>query len=364
MRANLDNLQALRGVACLAVVLYHLGQWESGYGLKHPLFGVFRWFGYAGVDLFFVISGFIIAHSNKNRLGQSRALPTYLFRRFWRLYPLYWIAFALGTALMAYPCGMDVRALEWRGNAITWFGLWPGVHTIMPHAWTLAFELLFYLAFAALFLLPIRAGVGLLALWGVAVLAVSISGYQSPNRFVHTATLPYVLEFLAGAALAWAYHWNRTDHYRPALALAFVWAVVAGLLVNKADSHWLVITPGPRILVFGLPAVLVVYALVAAEAHGRWRMPGWTKALGNASYSIYLMHMPVGAAMLTLTGGWSHRKWNHVGWSGLMLFACVGSGLLLYRLAEKPLMDLVKQKSAPSRRPSLWPRLFRSFATR
>ncbi|MBX3398399.1 MAG: acyltransferase [Gemmataceae bacterium] len=364
MRANLDNLQALRGVACLAVVLYHLGQWESGYGLKHPLFGVFRWFGYAGVDLFFVISGFIIAHSNKNRLGQSRALPTYLFRRFWRLYPLYWIAFALGTALMAYPCGMDVRALEWRGNAITWFGLWPGVHTIMPHAWTLAFELLFYLAFAALFLLPIRAGVGLLALWGVAVLAVSISGYQSPNRFVHTATLPYVLEFLAGAALAWAYHRNRTDHYRPALALAFAWAVVAGLLVNKADSHWLVITPGPRILVFGLPAMLVVYALVAAEAHGRWRMPGWTKALGNASYSIYLMHMPVGAAMLTLTGGWSHRKWNHVGWSGLLLFACVGSGLLLYRLAEKPLMDLVKPKSAPSRRPSLWPRLFRSFATR
>jgi peptidoglycan/LPS O-acetylase OafA/YrhL len=75
------------------------------------------------------------------------------------------------------------------------------------------------------------------------------------------------------------------------------------------------------------------------------RKPDWTKTLGNASYSIDLMHMPVGTAMLMWTGGWSHRMWNHVGWSMLMHAACVGSGQLSYRLAEKPLMDLVKKQT-------------------
>ncbi len=344
MRSNLDNLQALRGIACLAVVLYHLSQWEAYFGFRKPWFASFRWFGYAGVDLFFVISGFIIAYSSHNRLGQVRELPRYLFRRFWRLYPLYWIALALGTALMYYPCGMKVLELDWAANAANWFGLWPGVPVIMPHAWTLSFELLFYVAFGVMFLLPVRVGVALLAAWGALVLAVAITGYQSPHRFSHTATLPYVLEFLAGAVLASLIRKGVNRHYGLALALAFAWAVVASVLVNRADSNWLVITPRPRIIVFGLPAVLIVYALVAAEAHGRWRMPGWLRSLGNASYSIYLMHMPLGTAMVTLTAQMSHRKITRFGWSIAMLTVCIGGGWLLYRLVEKPLMDLVKAK--------------------
>ncbi len=344
MRTNLDNLQALRGVACLAVVLYHQHQWETNFPTAPAFFAPFRWFGYAGVDLFFVISGFIIAHSNCKRLGQPRELGTYLFRRFWRLYPLYWIALGIAVLIMHKIFKQDLKAMDWSGNAVCWFGLWPGIHHFMPHAWTLTFEMLFYVAFGVLFLLPLRIGIGLLGLWGAAALAVTASGWQSPSRFVHTVTLPYVLEFLAGAIVSWIVRRNWTGYFRPAMVFALAWAAIAGVLVNDRNSEWLAQYPRVRIVVFGLPAALIVYALVSAEFHGRWRMPNWAKGLGNASYSVYLMHMPLGFAMMAWTQKWSHGWLAHLGWSLAMLAVCIGGGLLLYRLAEKPLMDLVKKK--------------------
>ena len=98
MRTKLDNLQGLRGVACLLVLGVHAGGWESDFGVSREFLRPFRWFGFAGVDLFFVISGFIIAHTQAGSFGNARAIPGYLFRRFWRVYPLFWI-----TMLIAVP---------------------------------------------------------------------------------------------------------------------------------------------------------------------------------------------------------------------------------------------------------------------
>jgi peptidoglycan/LPS O-acetylase OafA/YrhL len=74
-------------------------------------------------------------------------------------------------------------------------------------------------------------------------------------------------------------------------------------------------------------------------------MPNWTKGLGNASYSVYLMHMPLGFAMMAWTQKWSHAPLAHFGWSLAMVSVCIGGGLLLYRLVEKPMMELVKKKT-------------------
>src|SRR4051812_18041777 len=100
MRERFDTLQALRGAACLLVVVLHTAGVEAKFGLRFAPLRPVQWFGYAGVDLFFVLSGFIIAATPRADLGRPRRLPAYLFRRAWRIYPTFWAVLAL--ALVHY----------------------------------------------------------------------------------------------------------------------------------------------------------------------------------------------------------------------------------------------------------------------
>jgi peptidoglycan/LPS O-acetylase OafA/YrhL len=86
---RLNNLQALRGVACLLVFFFHvaIGEAGAGHGLN-PLVP-FQYAGFAGVDLFFVLSGFVITRVNVRGLGDPARVAGYVTRRLWRIYPVY-----------------------------------------------------------------------------------------------------------------------------------------------------------------------------------------------------------------------------------------------------------------------------------
>ncbi len=94
-RQTLDSIQALRGIAASLVVLYHTAVVERAYGHSsfQPL-SPFHFFGAEGVDLFFVISGFIIVWTSFDSFEKPSAIPKYLARRVARIFPLYWIFFA------------------------------------------------------------------------------------------------------------------------------------------------------------------------------------------------------------------------------------------------------------------------------
>src|SRR5438445_4424488 len=94
MREQFQNLQALRGIACLLVIWFHLWIDARKFGLETPILREIEWFGFAGVDLFFVLSGFLITSTNFRHLGRAAAAPGFLFRRFWRIYPMFWVAMA------------------------------------------------------------------------------------------------------------------------------------------------------------------------------------------------------------------------------------------------------------------------------
>jgi peptidoglycan/LPS O-acetylase OafA/YrhL len=109
MDRQIRSLQALRGVACLMVVLLHAGNWEPSTHPKTLLLAWARPFGWAGVDLFFVLSGFIITWTQERNLGRPAAVGSYLWRRLWRIYPIY-LATWLATAgamwwLLGVPLG-------------------------------------------------------------------------------------------------------------------------------------------------------------------------------------------------------------------------------------------------------------------
>jgi peptidoglycan/LPS O-acetylase OafA/YrhL len=364
VRPTLHNLQALRGVACLLVFGIHLAVWEQTFGIGRPLLGGFVWFGYAGVDLFFVLSGFLITFTQFRHLGHPAAAPAYLFRRAWRIYPTFWAVMLLGVgltlavsgrwAVVTQPGAPGVRTL-W----LTWLTLAPSrvPNLYVPPAWSLSFEMMFYLAFAGLVVLPRRVGPRLLGGWAVAVgvAAVAVGGAELSTRvWLWHLLSPFVWEFLLGCGAAWAVRAGATRFGRAAAVLGVGWA--AAWVLSWADPKDPAAVAGNmvwRVAAFGPAAALLVYGLVALELRGGWRLPRWLRHTGDASYSIYLWHAPAGGAVYALTLTWPHTFLPHLGWLALQCAVGVGGGFVVYRLIERPLMSVVNRRKAGRETPTV-----------
>lgn len=345
MREHFHNVQALRGLACLLVVVYHTAAMESLFGLAFQPLRPIRWFGYAGVDLFFVLSGFIIASTNGANLGRSDQLPKYLFRRLWRIYPPFWAAFALTNILWACIALSLLQSCTPR-EVLESIALFPQdpIPRLMPVAWSLSYELMFYLAFALLFVLPRRIAVPVLALWGIVVVAALAFDFKPVNRFAALPVSGYVLEFLGGVLIAWCPLRVGGKSAVGLTLIGLVWAAVTLLAGNYSHPDHLAVLVPRRVFVFAPACILTVFALTAWERNGGrigWR---WLETLGDASYSIYLIHSTALAALfyLTMLVDWSHSRSWHVVWLAIMIASGLGAGLLMHRFIEKPLQGLGK----------------------
>lgn len=276
----IGGLQMLRGVAATLVVLFHLHGASVTEG-HDP--GLLRWFqgGEVGVDVFFVLSGFVIFHAVEGRrhLGPG----WFLRQRFWRIVPPYWAVLALTLVALA---GLGVL----RGDWSEWPGLWrivlsalllPLPDHVMAVAWTLTVEGLFYLVFAATyFRFGARGAIAALGLWSAGTLGIKLMVPDLPP-VLGLVLYSGVIEFLYGGLIALAVAAGWRAGAVPALVLGAVWLA---LVVSGQFGHgW------DRSFMAGLPAAALVYGLAA----GGWRMPGWVMVWGEASYLLYLMHLLV-----------------------------------------------------------------------
>src|SRR5262249_21772412 len=144
----------------------------------------------------------------------------------------------------------------------------PELFHALPVLWTLSFELMFYLGFAALFLLPRRAAGPVLIGWAAAVAwAVTAAAFQR-NTFDAHPLSPYVLEFLAGCLIAWVPVGLTGRAAAWLLAAAVVWGGVGTVVASGPEPVLMTYRHGPRVLVFGVPAALVVLAVVGWERAG------------------------------------------------------------------------------------------------
>jgi exopolysaccharide production protein ExoZ len=319
------SVQFLRGVAALGVLGFHAASRAGG------SFGV----GAAGVDIFFVISGFIMW------VVTSRKTPTpgqFLARRAERIIPLYWLV-TLGTAAAAilvpgaFPA-MRPTALHVMQSLVFIPHRDPTglIAPLIVPGWTLNYEIFFYLLFAATLMAPARLRVWLVSGTLAALVALRPLG-DSANAAWATYTDPILLEFAAGLWLGWAWSAERLPGRRTAMLLMGL-----GVLGLAATAVTGVDVSGARVLLWGLPAAALVTGAVSFERQGaipRWRV---LEEIGNASYSIYLVHGLAISAVLRLMG-------QFIAAPPLVVFvasilAGVLSGLLSYHLLERPLMRL------------------------
>jgi len=348
----LHNLHAIRGLACVLVVVTHLGVWERQFGIRKPLLAWTEWFGYAAVDLFFVLSGFVITYTQMANLGKRSAFIGYTRARLWRVFPMFWMMLPLAVLQVHLVSGEPLTdpGSDRLGRWLSWIFLVPhhAMNPYLPTAWTLPFELFFYLLFGVLILFPRRLAVVALGIWAASAVFVPwVYGTETAtwHPLFHAVCSPHVLEIVAGCGAAWLVRSGWLIAGRTCISLGVIWAAT---LVSVCNPHtvpmYLAVDPWGRALTFGVAGVLIVYGFVVIEMRNGWRFPGWTKPFGDASYSIYLGHIPACSLVFGTTfWWWPQHTGPHILWMLTMLAAGLGGGWMFYRLIERPLLKLGKR---------------------
>ncbi len=288
-------LQTARAIAAWLVITDH-ALLELSHGALNSSATHLAWsLGSAGVDVFFIISGFIMVHISWERFGQRAAPADFLRRRVIRIVPLYWLATLAALAahkLLWTTHGADAgwRDLAYSLSFIPYSddGSW---YPILPSGWTLNYEMMFYIVFALGLTLPRKLA---LPTVGAALGAFIIVGPYFAQGAVAYLASPIVLWFLLGMGLAVIWHWRKLT-----------------------EPAW-----------------------VAKPAQ-------FLEPLGDASYSTYLVH---GLILTTLLRVWIILAGSPSAWLvPVSLVVATIAGLATHRLVEKPVLQIITSLWSPKR---------------
>jgi exopolysaccharide production protein ExoZ len=331
-RITLFSIQYLRAGASLAVVAYHALQWcDGGFDV-----------GRAGVDVFFVISGVIMWRVTA---GRPASPARFLWRRITRMAPIYWLMTLLVASIapiwpaflpevrpglrhlllsLAFIPHLDPRGLPF---------------PTLPPGWTLDYEMIFYVIFAVALAFPVR----LRARIAVSMLtALVVIGFMFPQSAYFMGANPMLLQFAAGIGVGVLLERGRL----PSRAWGFG-LILAALLIWTLVQAGGLFTELWRPLLWGVPAVLTVTGALAIEVGGSGVAPRGLVhrgllSLGDASYAIYLVHLPA-TAVLAHTLGYD-RPWLFL---PLALVISILAGLATRAWIEKPLLTALREAPFP-----------------
>ncbi|MDR6711689.1 peptidoglycan/LPS O-acetylase OafA/YrhL [Pseudomonas hunanensis] len=282
----LYSLQALRALAAWVVVCHHFMQIFFDFHATGPVGQLLTERGAVGVDIFFVISGLVIYLSTRDK----DIVPSqFLLNRALRIIPAYWFySVLMALLLLTASRWMPHQVFDWQHLLLSLlfipaenpggYGLYPTLNV----GWTLNFEMFFYLLFGLAFL--VRQRHHLLLVTAALLLVSEVLGRLGVvSRFYNN---DIIYEFLLGVGLGVLY---RRGLVREGLWLPLALLGLAGFALYHLDASL-------RLLHWGLPSALVVLAFISLEPYFRGNQ--LLKALGDCSYSVYLIHV------LVLYAGW------------------------------------------------------------
>lgn len=338
---SLLSIQILRAIAALAVTYEHIAGYEFArqYGLPDAL-PPFK-FGRAGVDLFFVISGFVMVYASERYFGRTKAPQEFFLRRLARIVPLYWLTTSIILVyLLVQYRDLANAQFSWVSVIASYLfipypqlnGLMAPVHGV---GWTLNYEMFFYTCFCVALLFSRRTGVLVLAAFLFAFAGLN-QLTSLPNPLGYWAD-PIILEFVFGMLIA--------TLLLSGFRIPHVWAgalvVIAFLALLGLDY----LTESPRLLALGVPSAFIVGSLVLADSSAKpsslWQPLSF---LGDASYSLYLVH----PLAITLP----RRLFPHLVnpasspwlYAALLLATALAAAIVVHLLFEKPVTRILQKR--------------------
>ena len=339
---RLAALDGLRFLAALAVVLFHfVGQtpnamiviWGRPYESTFPEMHRYFAFGRLGVDLFFLISGFVICMSAWGRTPRD-----FFISRVTRLYPMYWIAIAVSACVIYFtntPFGHPNPRVFFANLTMLQTPL--GVDHLDPVYWTLWPELCFYLTFAVVVWkgLSYQRVVIFCGLWTVAAVLAPAAGIPLLTLMVNPTSAPF---FIAGMAFYLMYRYRPTPLLWGIVAMSWLLALHFLLVPSGGRNNWDTWSPWRGWLVL---VITVFFLLIAAIALGwtRWiRWRGLTVA-GTMTFPLYLLHDPIG---ITVAYHYGDRvdPWVLV---GVTVAALMLLSYLAHRFVERPVARVMRR---------------------
>ncbi|MCA1041523.1 acyltransferase [Bacillus infantis] len=340
-RKKLVLIQFSRAFVPIMVMLFHLSLTMEGY-YDFNLLGLHALPMSGGVSYFFALSGFMMYYVYREQFGQQKKLKEYLINRFIRIYPLYWIlTLALLPFLFIFPWYGMGHETEME-TLISSFLLSPDPSDNPPvliPAWSLKFTVLFYFMFSLFFLLRPAIASFILAIWGGLCVAFFL-GYVPVSSFIFGFLLNEInLILLGGVAAAYFVTHVKVSWF---LSLAFTLAGFMGFAFMWHNA----LNPIYEInfdLGTGLSSIFIIIGIASIDLKKDIQIPKQLNYLGNAAFSIYLVHNLV----LDLSAELFSRYPVYETLGGWILSAAffammLSAGCLVHTYLEKPLVSKLK----------------------
>lgn len=368
---RLHSLDALRGLAALAVVLWHwqhfflfgrmpMEGWKRDWQPLYVLFKPAYLYGWAMVDLFFALSGFVFCWLYAEAIAQRRITPgRFALLRFSRLYPLHWLTLAAVAAMQwSYWQAVD-KFFVYPTNDVFYFALsaalvqnwFHGLETFNGPSWSVSIEVLLYIVFFVLCRLRLMN-------WRVALAMVAI-GFSIRHFHLSGNTGRGVMAFFVGVIVFYAADKIRQHRAARALSGLFIGLALLGWSVVIAQFYWQPLGDliargtafcGDEVSLLAFVALVFAPTLMALSLHEWVRGADYSRLsfLGDISYSTYMLHFPMQLALanIAVRAGWSPIMFQ----SPFVLIAfyavLIGLGLLSYRAFERPMQAILRKRSA------------------
>lgn len=325
-----SNIQMMRAIAALLVVLHHsVPQYIAMNGTSSLIKHIAAW-GFVGVDIFFVISGFVIAHTTINKKRNIGDCTEFLKHRFFRIFLGYWPFFFAAYAVTWVVLPGSLGGVNFIGS---FFLISTSMNELLlPISWTLTYELYFYIFFAGLFAVRAETVKIIIPILFIAMLLITIFVRIDVDSLCSFLLSPFLLEFLSGSLL---YFYRERLNSKWFILIGVVTSCFAFAYGVDADAK----NGALRIYTFGLASFALVLTAIAVERSNIYKSNKYFKAIGDSSYTLYLSHLILiqifyFSGIRTYLSG--QEQWLiELGFFGFILF-CLLFSYIFYRKIELP----------------------------
>jgi peptidoglycan/LPS O-acetylase OafA/YrhL len=339
---QLHKIQHLRAIAAILVLLCHVTVSMKQNLNYEYVYSIFK-FGYMGVDLFFILSGFIICYVHYSDFGMKEKLRPFIMRRFLRIYPVYWIVLlpviTFNFLFPSYGDGFERDVSEIIQSLLL---IPQDHHPILRVAWTLRHEMFFYLIFGMVLIFNRVRLLSLIVISTWSALSFCSLFIDSPENWFwfYFVLSPHNLEFILGCSIA-IIHKKRIVSAKMAWNTAW-WG--CGLLLMSWINEYTGYVKVPEVIAWGIPSSLLVFGVSALDIAGKTQYRRKLNYIGDASYSIYLTHLPAIHLFLVI-----FKALHVLDLLGVFITATLCgalsllSGCLFYKIIEKPILVFSKR---------------------